>query len=511
MASGDPTVLNDFRRGVNLQTGPYLLESSEARDARNVHGTVVGSIKKRPGFEKLGTDAFASIDGAPHSLFAANLSPTKFLIAVAKQAGAANDRIISVDPTGVPATLASTLTQGRRWSFVQGPTSGGEGPIWGVNGVDVPKQWTGSGAMGNWTATTGTVPQTARFLAYQMDVIWAAGFIDAPAKVASCGLTAGGTPVPDPRNWSTDYADQVEPNDGEPLTGLGTYGPYLLVFKARQLYALADFQARNYRKISSGIGCVAHRSIAETSAGTMFLSEDLGVCVTDGQEVTPISDPILPLLREAADANALLFDDACATYHRGSYFLSIPSAAAYNDLTLEYQLDTRSWWIHTCASNQFALVDPTGSPILYSANPTLKQVDKAFVEGVYSDYGQSYEAYWKSPFLVWGNPHVNKRIRQFRADGQGQWDLYSQETFDDDETLLDMEIWEDTDDPFYFGGTGTFGDGSDEFMPSGGITQRRYPTPSQGWGRAWSLIVRADDPNPMQLFSIAAFVLPRRD
>ena len=510
MASGDPTVLNDFRRGVNLQTGPYLLESSEARDARNVHGTVIGSIRKRPGFEKLGTNGFTDLDGPPHSLFAANLS-TKSLIAVAKQASASKDRIVSVSMTGVPTTILSDMTQGKRWEFVQGPTSGGQGPIYGVNGTDTPKQWTGTGAMSNWTASTGTVPQAARFLIYHMDVIWASGDPANPSRVESCGLTTSGTPVPDPRNWDTDYRDEVEPNDGQPITGLGKAGPYLLVFKARQMYALADFQSRNYRKISSGIGCIAHRSIAETSAGTLFLSEDLGVCATDGQEVTPVSDPVLPLLREAAAANALLLDRACATYHRGSYFLSIPAVAGYNDMTLEYQLDNRSWWVHTCASNQFALVDPTGSPILFSASPTLKQVDTAFVEGVYTDYGDSYPFYWKSPYLVWGNPHVNKRIRQFRADGEGQWDLYSQETFDDEETLLDMEVWEETDDDFLFGGSGTFGGVGDEFAPSPGINQRRYPTPSQGWGRAWSLIVRGDDPGPMQLYSIAAFALTRKD
>jgi hypothetical protein len=236
------------------------------------------------------------------------------------------------------------------------------------------------------------------------------------------------------------------------------------------------------------------------------------VCVTDGTSIKPISDPVLPLLRQAAEANALILANACATYFQGSYFLSIPSEAGYNDLTLEFQLDTEAWWIHTCSSNQFALVDPTGQPILFSANTSSIQVDRAFVEGVYGDYGEPYsETFWKSAFLTWGNPHLNKRVRQFRADGEGEWNLYSQETFEDDLTLLDGEIWESSTGDFDFGGTGTFGGGSDIFGPPGGITQRRYPTPSRGWGRAWSLTLTNEDVNPMEVFSLAAFIIPRAD
>lgn len=511
MATGEPSVFSDFKGGVNLVAGPYLVEDTEARDARNVHGSVIGSIRKRPGFEKLGTDTLATLDGPPHSLFPVNLG-TKSLLVVAKQASASSDRIVSMSLSGAPTTLKSGLSQGKRWSFVQAPVSGGQGPVYGINGTDTPQYWDGSsGATVNWTATTGTVPINARFLIYHMDVLWAAGDPANPARVQSCGLS-GATPVPDPRNWDTDYMDEVGPADGQPVTALGSVGPYLLVAKARKLYAMPDFQSRAYREVSSSIGCIAHRTMVETSRGTMFLSEDLGVCVTDGQTVRPISDPVLPLLREAAEANALLFANACATYFQGSYFLSIPAEASHNDLTLEFQLDTDAWWIHTCSSNQFALIDPTGQPVLFSANTSVKQVDRAFVPGVYGDYGEAFsETFWKSAFLTWGNPHLNKRLREFRVDGLGEWNLFSQETFEDEPTLLDGPVRENDRSDFDFGGIGDFGGVTDEFGPAAGITQRSYPTPSQGWGRAWSLTLTNDDPSPMEVFSLAAFVLPRSD
>ena len=49
MATGEPKLYSDVSGGVNLQSAPYLLKENQCRDARNVHSTTVGSIKKRPG------------------------------------------------------------------------------------------------------------------------------------------------------------------------------------------------------------------------------------------------------------------------------------------------------------------------------------------------------------------------------------------------------------------------------------------------------------------------------
>lgn len=510
MATGEPNLYADFSGGINLMSGPYLLKESECRDARNVHSTPTGSILKRPGMVSVLDDSTPLLGGAVHSLAAVNVS-TPVLLGVGKQASASSDRIVKITGGGVVTEVDSGLTEGARWEFVQGPESGGQGPIYGLNGEDAAFQWdgvTGSPSSTAWTASTGTVPNDCRILVYHLDKFWASGEDAYPGRIYSTGVDVNG--YPDPRNWDTDYIDHVDPADGQPITAIGKFGTYLLVFKAHKTYALSDPANRAYRTVNTSIGCSAHRSVVETSDGTFFLSEDAGVCVTDGTTVTPISDRILPFLREAADANATNFSKACASFHRGSYFLSIPYEDSENDITLEYQLDTKSWWIHTCAVNQFALLDPSGAPKLYSASSQAKDVCEAFVEGVYSDADTQYpDCYWEGPFWPWGMPHLNKRISQFRADGEGTWDTYASPAFNTDYELLEELVWETDDTGTTFGGTGTFG--GDEFGPAAGITERRYYTPGQGWGRSWSLRVVSDNPSPLEVFSISGFARPRAD
>jgi hypothetical protein len=95
------------------------------------------------------------------------------------------------------------------------------------------------------------------------------------------------------------------------------------------------------------------------------------------------------------------------------------------------------------------------------------------------------------------------------ADGQGAWETYASTAFNTDYEVLEELVWETNDTDFLFGGTGTFGGGSDEFGPAAGITERRYYTP--GFGRSWSLRIVSDDPSIMEIFSISGFARPRAD
>ena len=512
MARGNPIVYSDFSGGVNLAAAPYLLAENQCQDARNVTVGATNSLLKRPGSSLLSEPS--TLDSI-HSLFAVNTS-TKSLLAVGKQASASNDRIITISTGGTATTLKSTLTQGQRWEWVQAPTSGGQGPIYGVNGVDAPQYWDGSGSMANWTASTGTIPTGAKYLLYHADTIWATGDPALPGRVRFSGLTGSAVPGPDPRNWDADNYVDIEPQDGSTITGIGKVASYILVFKPHTTYAITDPSTGAWRQINSGIGCAAHRSIVETQAGTIFLSEDAGVCVTDGSTVTKLGENVDPLIRQAADNNPSALANSCATYRNDSYYLSIPSATSTNDLTLEYHLPTRSWWIHTTTSNQFALLDPDGTPKLYSAHATDNKVLRVLAPDLYTDEGVAYDTYWEGPFWPFGQPHINKRLTQIRMDGAGIWLLYLATTFEGDYELIDGLDWEvSTTASTTFGGTGTFGpspdDGTD-FGPEAGILERRYPTPgTQGWGRALSLKLTNYDPYSFELYSLTAFARERRD
>jgi hypothetical protein len=525
VATGKAVVYQDFSGGVHIESGTYQIADNQCQDCRNVVAIEGGALDKRRGFERL-SEIKDATDPTPvqllnsaHTLFPVNLASESLLAVGPVYSGGATDSIVKVSTAGVATSLKAGLTANTRWEFVQGPIATDEtpdqGPIYGINGVDTPQYWDGaSSATANWAASNGTVPSTAKFLIYHLDKFWASGCVNCSGRIWSTGLSDDATPLPDPCNWDTDYIDDVDPEDGQDITGLGTVGPYLLVFKDRKSYVLSDPVGRAYRTLSSNIGCSAHRSIVETTRGTLFLSEDLGVCLTDGSQIQQVSESILPLLREVANNQPTALRNAVATYHEESYYLSVPYNDNENSIILEFQLDTGAWWIHSAAAADFALLDPTGTPRLYAAGPGVNRIFRAFSPNIYTDDGETYESYWTGPYWTWGNPHLNKRVSQYRVDGLGVWEVFAAETFNDSYDRLDYNAWEQPAvGNELFGGTGNFGaDDGTLFGPSLGVTQRRYPTPLRGWGRAWSLkLTDESNTNQMSIYSVAAFLRARTD
>jgi hypothetical protein len=541
VATGTPVLYADFSGGINLEAGPYLLQESECQDARNVRSNRLGSLEKRNGCATLSeiknaTPAYV-LGGPAHSLFAVNTS-TPYLLAAGPHTTAGTDAIVSISTGGTATAIKTDAAAGQRWEWVQAPVNSSQGPIFGINGVDDPQYWTaatGSTSLAEWTAVDGDgdpivgdhPAKKSRYLIYHLDKVWASGDPDSPGTVRSTGVDAV-TGLPNPRNWDSEFKDDIDPFDGEAITGLGKIGPYLLVTKNRKTYVLTDPVSRSYRPISSTVGCCAHRTIVETNGGTMFLSEDVGVCVTDGSTVRTISDKIQPLLDAAARAYPTALRNAAATYYQDSYWLSLPTADEKNDLLLEYSLETNSWWIHTCPSNQFAILDPINAPKLFSTRPDVRRVDEMFVSDTYTDGAEVFLSYWRGPYWAWGQPHLNKRMSQLRIDGLGQYQTFIARTFEDEyyELSNDGVLWESADDDTSaFGGSGDYG-GSGLYGPPLGVNNWRFPTPSEGWGRAWSILIGDGIPasldaginsetngsaNKFQIYSIAAFSRARTD
>ena len=496
---GTPVSYLDYSGGRNVKSAPYLLSEKECRDALNVHTSLSGDIEKRTGFVTL---SGSTLTGSPingtevHTLFPVNVA-TKSLIGVARTAS--TDTIFKMTTGGVASALKTGLTANTRWYFAQGsPTTAG--PIFGMNGVDKPIKWNGEAAsVEEWVATTGTIPTAGKYLTYWSSRLWCAE----GARLRFSGITGE---TSDPLNWeSTAYVD-LDPNDGQPITAINIVGDYLIVFKARKTYAIYDAASAVNRMISSNIGCVAHRSVVNTPDGLLFLSEDQGICKTNGSSITPISEQILPDLEQvgASPTTAAL---AAGTLEGRRYYLSVSFGGTRNDHTIEYDLIQNSWWLHSCASNQYALLDPSGTPVLYSADSTASaRVSKAFVSGTFTDNGANYETFWTGPWYAWGvgggglDPHVVKRIREIRTDGVGNWEAFLASDFSETPERIEGEIWEQNQIATgLFGGEGTFG-GTGTFGANPSATlARHYLTP--GLGRSHSLKYVNNDQYNFKIYS----------
>lgn len=472
----------DFSGGVNVESAPYSLADNEARDLRNVVPTVRGAVRKRDGAQTL-----ATAGAALTSLFAA-LSPT-LLIA------AGGTVLYSITAGGVLATIKTGMTAGARWSWVQAPVSGGQGPLFGVNGTDA-QQWDGAaGSTSAWTAATGTFPSGARWLLYHGSRVWAAG-MSAYAGVPDPGSTLVFSNLGDPRDWPVANVVQFDPGDGEAISGIGRLGQFLVVFKPSKMWVVFDLDTGANRPIGENVGCVAHRSIVETPVGTFFLGKD-AVYRASQSSVVPVTAGRLTPLIVAIPAGKR--DLAAGGWWNGHYYLSIPSAssATVNDLTLDFDSVHESWWLHSLAEAEWATWEQGAASVLYGARPDAsKIVDRAFVAGVLQDGAANFTAFWKSPFFTFKDLVRRKRVRMVHFDGKGHVQVSVATDFSQQAAqLADVDFSGGVDGLFGTNDGTVFGnDDGSVFGQVLDVDDARILNP--GVARAWSVIVgnsTADD------------------
>jgi hypothetical protein len=492
---GKPVVFADFADGVNKRVAAYLLNEKEARDALNVQAGARGAIRKRNGH--LG---FAAPANALTSLFAAQ-TPT-FLI------GAGGTKLFSIDAasTVVDITGALVLTSNALFEFVQAPAQGGQGPVYGMNGTQAV-QWTGAGNAAAWTAASGTLP-VGKFAIYQENRVFVAG-MTAYAGVSDPGSTVVFSDLGDPRSWPATNIVEFSPNDGEKITGLGRVGGYVLVFKPSKTWVIYDTDSGANRPLSEDIGCIAHRSIVETSEGAYFLSRDQGVYRTNGSKAERLKDALQPTFDSMIQPNRAL---AAAGYFRGHYYLSLPISGAGNSLMLDYDADLASWWIHSVPAAQMVTWEPAGEQQLYGAIPGVARVDRFFVPNRTQDAANAnFAAYWLSPWYVFDNPAIQKRIRQLFFDGQGRIEVSVGLDF---ATSLTLEGLAD----FVSSGDGSFGIdpaggfGVDDSLLYGGSAQvKQQVVNNLGVARAFSVMFGITSADEMEVESMTFLIGARKD
>lgn len=429
-----------FTGGLNSIDSPFTIADGETRDCLNVFATTRGSIQKRTGMTQFLQDP-PNLEFS--SIFPVTISGTKWLI------GFAGTHIYKIDVAGVYTAItgAATVTSGSRWSVVQSALSAAvasEGPVYMVNGVDPPLFWSGSGNVAAWTGDTGGYAASPHvpngpYMIYAANRIWIGGVAASPATVyfsdlVSTGPTGG---LPDPSSFPIPNTIGFDVEDAQPITGLGTIGPYVLVFKENKTWVIINpGNPSGTRQVSNTLGCVAHRSIVETPEGTFFLTDNDGVYLTTGTKMVEMSYKVRPTVLQI---NQSVRGQACGAFHANHYYLSYPSGSSTsNNRTLDYDLQLKAWWLHDMTVNQYALFEPSGAPSLYAAVPgglgTFPGVQQCFTAGVYLDYGQvytganGYSAYY---YGAWQDfyeyflrhririPMVKKRVRQITFGGSG--------------------------------------------------------------------------------------------
>lgn len=479
MFRGKPARFDRFVDGVNTQSAPYDLGDREARDVRNVVATARGAIRKRDGSVQFAAPA-ATLKG----LFAGG-SPDVLI-------GTSASAIYGITSGGAVTSLKTALANAP-WDWVQAPAVGGQGAFYGVNGTDTPQQWDGSaGSTSDWTASTGTVPAAAKFLAYAGNRVWAAS--DTHVYWSNLG---------DPRNWPVSNVLQLDPTDGEDITGIGTAGPYVLVFKTSKVWRIHDLDGGANQRIGVGVGAASNRSITETPSGTFFLSDDQGVMVTSGSDIKQVSQKIAPTLDLISSSNAVR---AAGAFIGGHYYLAVPTSGVVNDLLLDYDLEQGAWWIHTLPCSQLAVARFGGAePVLRATRSDVARVDTLFVDGETQDAGANYESYWRGPFHAFKTPYQQKRCRAIHFDGMGRIQVSVTKDFQRAAQRIADEDFSSDEGDWGVDDGGLWGVGTDgEWGGLSEVGEAHVATP--GVGRAWSVTFGNDTDDSFEVESYTMFM-----
>ena len=518
---GKPVYYNDFSGGLNSRDADYQIADTQARDVLNVISTPVGKLRKRDGMSTLG-----SIAETASGLFAAESTPARYLITTT--VSGSTTKVYATDTSGTSRSIGTGYANAP-WEWVSFPTASGQGPIFGMNGTDTPKCWTGatnSTALADWTANASNNLPNGKYVLAANNRIFVAGMSTytpsgAGSAVSDAGSALVFSAIGDPRTWPAENVVLFDPNDGDAITGLGTVGPYLLVFKRRKIWVVYDLDTGANRRLATNLGTLSHRSIAESGPsvstkqgayGCFFFSTDRTVCVTDGQTVKEVSEVIDPTVKGIAGA---MVSKTAGAVHNNRYYLSYSTNGTYNNYTLDLDLRVGGWWVHSVGVAEWARWRPTTVVNLYGncwdpVNPTSNcYIAQAFVEDVAVDFGANFTSYWTSPWFTWGAPFQRKRVRCIRFDGTGPVDLYLAKNFASSESLFKSTLFS-TGVSTTFGGTGTYGDGGlfgDE--PSLVLAEAHTP----GVARAFSFKLYAPSTNSgsWEMDSMTPLLTPRKN
>lgn len=501
MARGRPSEFGYFGGGLNTADGPYrLIEpyfyrhkwyGGESRNLLNVVSRHRGNVSKRPGCVALYEDA-SGLTFKDLSII--GNGPTSFAIASSDAGG-----LYAIDASFAKTQLlaAASVDLDAPWTFLRMPAIGAQGPAYGMNGTDTPRETDGTGAgTGNWTATAGSLPN-GTLLEYHENTLWVAGVEATPYTLFWSGLG-------DPTDWSADRETEFNPDGGLPITALRSAGSYLLVFRERGIWRVYNEETSANLKFADNVGTLSPKSVVATPEGCFFLDAQFGVHITDGASARRISAEIQPILDQIANPD---LPNVTACYVNGHYYLSAKSAGV--QLILDYDTELNSWWVHSPQTAALGVWDRGSDPDPVGLVSGSGDIWQLFKSGTLDDPTGVFESYWSGPFHAFGAPHLRKRLNEIHIDGRGLVNVYVATEYD--VAVGGLEGAQDFSPASagVFGSGGAFGDPAGTFGGGGQIGEGWIY--SLGIGRAWSVTFYSASTDAWEIDAYTISATVRRD
>lgn len=205
----------------------------------------------------------------------------------------------------------------------------------------------------------------------------------------------------------------VRTGDGDPITGLISYGYYLLVFKRRSTHVLAGTNSNTWvmRELAADIGAVGPRAAVEHE-GLVYFVSDRGLYVTDGTQVSIV--PGSEAVRKYILANVNWTGETTPVTlfsHDGYLWITLPDTGGTK--TIVYEAASKTFWKTDLAISAAITSREANESTLYLAKEGDVKVYQ-YADPAAPDTDEGSAITWKARFawFPFGGLREERRIRR---------------------------------------------------------------------------------------------------
>jgi len=329
MQTFQPIRIEDLSGGMNTKVIPHLTQKSEVKLALNCILDEFGCLKKRLGYTQVGDQITASADiiGLYYS------KEVGKHLAVADDDGATpTNSDIYYNNSGTWTKAEEDWTAGVRTRFTDFV-----GYVFAFNGTDSTKS---SSDGTSWGTTNLTDAPTCKYGIPFQQRLYMAGDSTYPDRVYYSSVPSATQTI----SWDTsnDYFD-VNPDDGDNITGFEKNSRHLLIFKHNGMYRWNGYSLESDRIIA--VGSSSQESI-KTQDNVTYFANRYGVYKYDGGYPTCISRKIQDWIDAIPAAN---LSTLTAETDQDHYYLSVGDVTVdsvdYTNVVLVYNIPLKAWTV----------------------------------------------------------------------------------------------------------------------------------------------------------------------
>lgn len=422
-AEGEPNVPAETRvlapsKGLNQLGDAFMIDNKEASDLLNVMFVENGVVEKRYGYSTIANTlenvpkGLTLYKGNSRNLVCVDGQTVKKLINGTWTAISSQYNI-----TGNNVTLTSCRKKLFIWDGIGQENSGGclvyDDSLVGANiyvGTKCPKGKF-SVSYKQRQVTAGVDGQPCRLFFSKLatpDIFTVTSETESTTTAPLPNNTTdvpGATVFEDEINASAAFCQDVNPEDGESITGLGFFQDALIIFKEHSIWQAVWTTSDSgselaVSRITNAYGCVSHGSICTVENDCFFLSND-GVYVLGNEPnyYTAIRTNQLSA-RIKGVINRINFDakeGIRSVFNDNKYYLLVPlDGYSYNNYMIVYDKRFYAWTLWDIAASGIAPYDDAQGKQHVAFTSSVSNKTCHFVEYQYNDDGQPINAYWKS-------------------------------------------------------------------------------------------------------------------